>query len=82
MLVISIYHRVIPELEIMTVIHHSTTKCIIVNEHATAIFVGGASLLHLPPKFSVTFMFTLTGTVLGNSALVNKIRLFDTKIEN
>ena len=36
---------------------------------ASAIFVGGASLLHhLPPKFSVTFTFTITGTEFGNCA--------------
>ena len=34
---------------------------------ATAIFVGGASLLHLRPKFSVTI------TEFGNSALVKTI---------
>ena len=37
-----------------------------------AIFVGGASLLHLPPKFSVTFMFTITGTEFRNSAKLLK----------
>ena len=40
------------------------------NPSATAIFVGGASLLHLPPKFCVTFTFTTTGTEFGNSAVV------------
>ena len=29
-------------------------------------FVGRASLLHLPPKFSVTFKFTITGTEFRN----------------
>ena len=33
---------------------------------ATAIFVGCASLLHLPPKFSVTVKFTITGTEFEN----------------
>ena len=37
---------------------------------ATALFVGSASLLHLPPKFSVTFTFTITGTEFGNSAYI------------
>ena len=37
---------------------------------ATGIFVGGARLLHLLPKFSVTIMFTIMGTAFGNSATV------------
>ena len=40
---------------------------------ATAIFVGGVSLFHLPPKFGVTFTFTATGTEFGNSAKVHFI---------
>ena len=55
----------VPELEIMTVIHHSNTKRIIVNVHpsATAIFVDGANMLHLPPKFSVTgFTFKISSS--------------------
>ena len=36
---------------------------------ATAIFVGGASLLQLWPKFCVTIMFTIMGTEFGNSAI-------------
>ena len=51
-------NRVVLELEIMTVIHPSNTKHIIVNVQpqasVTAIFVGGARLLHLEPKFSIT----------------------------
>ena len=47
---------------------------IIVNEQprpsATAIFVGGASLLHLRLKFSVTITFTIMETEFGNSAYV------------
>ena len=35
---------------------------------ATAIFVSGASLLHLQPKFSVTITFTIMRTEFGNSA--------------
>ena len=35
-----------------------------------AIFVGCASLLHLPPKFSVMFTFTITGTEIGNCTKV------------
>ena len=34
-------------------------------QFAMAIFVGDASLLHLPPKLSVTFKFTTTGTEFG-----------------
>ena len=66
----------VPELEILTVIHPSTTKsiifskCVLCSPSATAIFVGGASLLHLPPKFSVTFTFTITGTEFGNSDII------------
>ena len=64
--------RVVPELEIMTVIHPSTTKCIIVNNAAPVqrpflLVARAKSLLHLPPKFSVTFTFTITGTEFGNS---------------
>ena len=39
---------------------------------ATAIFVGGASLLHLQTKFSVTITFTIMGTEFGNSASLKK----------
>ena len=37
---------------------------------ATAIFVGGASLLPLRLKFSVTVTFTIMGTEFGNSAFL------------
>ena len=37
---------------------------------ATAIFVGGASLLHLLSKFSVTITFTIIETEFGNSAII------------
>ena len=37
---------------------------------ATAIFVGGASLLHLRPKFSITITFTKMETEFGNSAIL------------
>ena len=36
---------------------------------ATAIFVGGASLLHLRPNFSVTITFTIIGTEFGYNSL-------------
>ena len=39
---------------------------------AMAIFVGGASLLHLQPKYRVNCItFTIMGTEFGNSASVN-----------
>ena len=46
---------------------------------ATAIFVGSARLLHLPPKFSVTFTFTITGMEFG---LGNCTILYFILIEN
>ena len=44
---------------------------------AMAIFVGGASLLHLRPKFSVTITFTIMGIEFGNSA-IQTLCYFDT----
>ena len=57
----------------MSVTHPSTTKCIIVKCAAPvqqAFLFYGPSLLHLLPKFSVTFTFAKTGTDFGNSAQV------------
>ena len=40
---------------------------------ATAIFVGCASLLHLPPKCSVTVKFTITGMEFGNCTILSEL---------
>ena len=37
---------------------------------ATAIFVGGASLLHLLPKFNVTITFAILETEFGPGTLL------------